>query len=224
MILLGILGMVALGTIVWLIGSARNEAKLLEDRQAQLETYGDQAEGVLQQAVPVAQDMNSVQAVPADSKGLDDLAADAERWITGLQQSQTQISQVFPAPEVESVNELFNEALSLYVASAQTFALVPDAEGDLQASIFARAVSQRDTAAAVWASAIGVLDTLRSDAELPASGLRAPAAQNAMPDPAASPGAEVTIPPEDSEMEGHETEDGGKKDDSNKDKSDADGE
>ena len=196
MILLGILGLVALGTIIWLIGSARNEAKELEDRQAQLETYDEQITGVLQQATPVAQEMATVQAVPADEKGLEDLAADSERWITDLQQFQTQISQVFPAPEVESVNELFNQALSLYVASAQTFALVPDAEGDLQASVYARAIAQRDAATGVWSSAIDVLDTLRSNAEMSASGLRPPASASQMPDPNATPGTQVTIPPE----------------------------
>ena len=199
MILLGILGLVALGTIVWLIGSARNEAKELEARQAQLETYNDQIEGVLQQATPVAQDMGSVQAPPADAEAADDLAADSERWIADLQQSQTQVSQIFPAPEVESINELFNEALSLYVAAAQTFALVPDAEGDLQSNIHARALAQRDTAAAVWASAIDVLDTLRSSAELSASGLRPPVSASQVPDPNASPGTEVIIPPEGAE-------------------------
>lgn len=199
MILMGILGAVALGTIIWLIGSAQNEAKKLEARQAQLETYNDQIVGVLQQATPVAQDMASVQAPPADATAADDLAADSERWIAGIQQSQTQVSQIFPAPEVESINELFNEALSLYVAAAQTFALVPDAEGGLQSDIHARAVTQRDTAAAVWTSAIDVLDTLRSSAEMPASGLRPPVSAGQLPDPNAAPGSEVVIPPEGSE-------------------------
>ena len=198
MILLGILGLVAIGTIIWMIGSARNEAKELEDRQAQLETYDDQIQGVLQQATPVAQEMAEIQAVPADEKGLEDLASDSERWVTDLQQFQTQASQVFPAPEVEGINELFNEALTLYVSAAQTFALVPDAEGDLQAQILARAVTQRDTAAELWTSAITVLDTLRSNAEMSASGLRPPVTANQVPDPNASPGTEVTIPPEDS--------------------------
>lgn len=196
LIMIGILAAVALGTIIWLIGSARAEAKELEDRQAQLETYDDQIAGVLQQATPVAQEMGSVSALPADKEGFEDLAADSERWITDLQQFQTLTSQVFPAPEVESVNELFNQALSLYVASAQTFALVPDAEGDLQASIHARAVAQRDAAAGVWTSAIAVLDTLRSNAEMSASGLRPPTGATQVPDPLASPGTQVTIPPE----------------------------
>lgn len=199
MILMGILGAVAIGTIIWLIGSAQNEAKELEARQAQLETYDDQIEGVLQQATPVAQDMASVQAPPADADAADDLAADSERWIADLQQSQTQVSQILPAPEVESINELFNEALSLYVAAAQTFALVPEAEGRLQADIHTRAVAQRDTAAAVWTSAIDVLDTLRSSAELSASGLRPPVSASQVPDPNASPGTEVIIPPEGAE-------------------------
>lgn len=199
MILMGILGAVAVGTIIWLIGSAQNEAKKLEARQAQLETYNGQIEGVLQQATSVAQDMGSIQGPPADAKAAEELAADSERWIADIQQSQTQVSQILPAPEVESVNELFNEALSLYVAAAQTFALVPDAEGELQSSIHTRALVQRDTAAAVWTSAIDVLDTLRTSVELSSSGLRPPVSTPQMPDPNAPPGSEVVIPPEGAE-------------------------
>lgn len=211
MILLGILGVVAIGTVIWLVMSAQNEAKELEAKQAVLDQYGDQVEPTLQTASATALEMAAVTAVPEDPA---DLAEDSEGWIKNLQGAQTQFAQIFPAPEVEPVNQLFNESLALYVASAETFALVPKAEGKLQADLFIRATVQRDTAAAVWASAIGALDELRDVRDLGPSGLDAP--EGPAPDPLATdPATEVIVPPEGEEEphvdeEPHEDEAGEK--------------
>lgn len=209
MLLLGILGVVAIGTIIWLVMSAQNEAKELEAKQAVLEQYGDQVEPTLQTASATALEMSGVTAVPEDPA---DLAEDSEGWIKNLQSAQTQLSQIFPAPEVDPVNQLFNESISLYVASAETFALIPKADEKLQADLFTRAAVQRDTAAAVWASAIAAFDELRDVRDLGPSGLNAPEAP--APDPLATdPGTEVIIPPEGEEEphvdeEPHEDGDG----------------
>lgn len=194
MILLGILSAVAIGTIVWLVMSAQNEAKELEAQQSVLEQYTDQVEPTLQTASATALEMSALTAIPEE---VDDLAEDSQAWVTNLQGAQTQLSQIFPAPEIDPVNQLFNESISLYVASAETFGLIPKAEAELQQDLFTRATVQRDTASAVWASAIAALDEFRDVRDLGPSGLDAPEA--AGPDPLATtpPGAEVTIPPPD---------------------------
>lgn len=189
-ILLSILGLVALGTIVWLVMSAQNEAKELEAQQTVLDQYTDQVEPVLQTAAATANEMLALSAIPEDPA---DLTEDSQGWITNLQDAQTGLSQIFPAPEVDPVNQLFNESIGLYVSSAETLALVPKAEGALQGDLFTRATVQRDTAAAVWESAVAALDELRDVRDLGASGIDAPRA--VAPDPLATPGAEVTIPP-----------------------------
>lgn len=191
-ILLSIFGLVAIGTVVWLVMSAQNEAKELEAQQAALEQYTDQIGPVLQSAAATANEMTGVTEVPENAA---DLTEQSEGWITDLQGAQTGLSGVVPAPEVDPVNQLFNESISLYVASAETFALVPKADEELQADLFTRATVQRDTASAVWASAIDALDEIRDLRDLGSSGLNAP--QPAPPDPLeAQPGAEVTIPAE----------------------------
>lgn len=205
MILLGILGVVAIGTIVWLVMSAQNEAKELEAQQSVLEQYTDQVEPTLQTASATAQEMLALTAIP---ETVEDLTEDSTTWVTNLQGAQTQLSQIFPAPEIDPVNQLFNEAISLYVASAETFGLVPKAEAELQQEIFTRATVQRDSASAVLASAIAALDEFRDLRDLGRSGLDAP--QAPQPDPlGAQPGAEVTIPPPDDPAEDGAAEDGG---------------
>lgn len=195
LILLGILGAVALGTIVWLVMSAQNEAKELEAQQSALEQYADQVDPVLEPAVAIAEEMGAVLAVPEDPA---DLTEDSTKWVTDLQGAQTQLSQIIPAPEADPINQLLNEALSLYVSSAETFALVPDADGNLQQELFTRATVQRDTASAVWASAVSAFDELRGVRELGASGLDSPQAPAPVADPLATPGAEE-IPHDDNE-------------------------
>ena len=63
MILLGILGAVAIGTIVWLVMSAQNEAKELEAQQSVLEQYSDQVEPTLQTAAATAIEMGATAVV-----------------------------------------------------------------------------------------------------------------------------------------------------------------
>jgi hypothetical protein len=198
MFIVGILALVAIGIVVWLVGSAREDARTLEQEQQILEDYTADVRGPLQNANPPATEMAAVTA-ETSGEDLEGLASDAEGWITSFQEAQTQLTQVFPAPPADSVQQLFNEALGLYISAAQTMALLPDIEGAARDEVFTRATVQRDTANALFQSAISVLDGFRSEKELRASGLSAPGGSGPMADPAAgaSPGFEVEVPTED---------------------------
>lgn len=190
MLIGGIFLVVAIGVVVWLVVSAQDRAKQFEEEQSVLESYTTSLQGVLQGAAGPASEMIAVTTLP-EGDDLEQLAEDAETWATDLQGAQAVIQQQ-PAPgEVRSIHLLFGESLQLYVSAAQTFALVPDAEGRLQEQLFVRATAQRDSAGRVMEGAIGALDEMRREKELSASGLQSP---TELPPP--TPEAEVEVTPE----------------------------
>lgn len=194
LLIIGIFVLVFLGVIAWLIGSARERAQELDAERAALEQYSEQAEAFLSQANEPIREM--VDVTEPSEEVLETLAEDAEGWKTDLQAVQGSLAQILPDPQVTEVNQLFNEALALYSASADTFALVPEARGDLRDQIFMRAAVQRDTASALFETAIGVLNRMRADKDMSASGLLPPAGPPAPPMEVA-PGDAIEIPVED---------------------------
>lgn len=170
--MVAIFGLVAIGLIIWAIAEARENARELEERQEVLEEYSQQAREAL---APAGETVAEMSALTFDEEALDGLARDAEGWAQSLQETQAAVSQIFGGEEVQSVNELFNEALALYVNAANTFQRVPDIDRrGLQEQFFNQAANVRDTASALYQSAVDVLNQLRNDADLGASGIQAP--------------------------------------------------
>lgn len=196
MLILGVFLIVLAGVAIWLIAGVQERAQQARERREALETYTTSLRGSLEGATETVTEMNLVVTAPRGDE-LDDLAEDAEGWIESLRGVQTEVVQIFPSREIEPVNQLFNEALSLYISAAQTFALVPEVGGDTRVQLFSRGADQRDTASALWASAVGVLDQMRRDHGLGASGIRPPVP--AAPEPEAGPGVEIPLDPEDLE-------------------------
>ncbi|HEU4481362.1 MAG TPA: hypothetical protein VFS18_05705, partial [Actinomycetota bacterium] len=97
MLIGGIFLLVGIGVIVWLIGSAREDARELEQEQAVLEDYTTDVGGALEAAGAPASEMAAVTSDTA-REDLDALAEDAEGWVTSFQEAQTRLTQVFPAP------------------------------------------------------------------------------------------------------------------------------
>lgn len=194
MLILGVFLIVLVGVGIWLIASAQERAAEARERREAIEAYTDSLRPALGGADETVAEMGLV-TTPPRGDALDELAGNTEGWVESLRSVQTQVVEIFPPSEIEPVNQLFNEALSLYISSAQTFALVPDVRGDTRTELFSRAADQRDTASALWASAIGVLDQMRRDHGLTGSGMQAP-----VPAPGgAAPGAEIPLDPEDLE-------------------------
>lgn len=199
------------GLIIWAIASAQERARQEDAQREAVERYTSDLGTALSGATETVTEMNLVATLPRGN-ALEELGTSSETWIENLNTTQGQVVQIFPSRDLTSVNELFGEATSLYISSAQTFALVPEVSGGTRNDVFARAADQRDTATALWTSAIGVLDQIRRDLGLRASGLQAPAPPAPEADlPVGEDGESVEIPIE--VEEGEEGEgDGGRED------------
>lgn len=206
----GIFLVVAIGVVVWLVVSAQNEAEQREAEAVALDAYTDGLQPALDSVTPTANEMNEITTVP-EGDDLDALVKDAEKWVTDLQTGQAQLQAQFAPNEAQPVNDLLSESIGIYISAAQTFALIPDAEGELQDELLTRATDQRDAAGRVMTSAVAALDSLRAEKDLGASNLNTAVTPPTM-DPSAVPtiSTEPSSPPEDQQ--------GGDKSGGNKDK------
>jgi uncharacterized membrane protein YgcG len=173
MFVIGILVVVAIGTLIWAIGSARNEAKEVERQADVLDDYTSQIRGVLQPLNTPASEMATVPTTssPKLVKQLDKTAAG---WRTSLSSAQEALSGVLPEDDVAAVHGLIAQAILGYTNAADTFALVPKADEKLQDDLLLRGASQNAQAGQVLTGAIAILDQLRGEVDLSPSGLRAP--------------------------------------------------
>ena len=191
----GIFLVVAIGVVVWLVVSAQDRAKQLEEEQTALEQYTAALQPTLDAITPPASEMISLTAMPAE-EDLDEVVDNADQWVTDLQSAQALVQQQFAPEGAQPVNDLVAEAIGLYITAAQSFASLPDAEGDTRSLIFTSATAERDSAGRVLSGAIGALDSLRDEKDLGASGLRSPSdlpppapTEAPSPDAGSSPGA-----------------------------------
>ena len=210
--------MVAIGVVVWLVVSAPDKAEQREEEAAALETYTDGLQPALDSVTPTANEMNEITALPEGDE-MDALAKDAAKWVTQLQTGQAQIQAQFAPNEAQPVNDLLSESINIYIGAAQTFALIPDAEGDLQAELLTRATDQRDAAGRVMASAVGALDSLRAEKDLGPSNLNTAVTPPTM-DPSAAPTIVPDLTPSPADQQGGGTSGGNKDKDGKKDAGD----
>lgn len=203
-----IFGLVAIGILIALIVDIRSRASDTAEVRSVLESYSEDVRGPLELAASPASQMGLLPAVPR-GEALETLTQDAEGWAAELQEAQTQLAQIFPAPETQGVNQLFNESLALYISAANTFGTLPDiSEREVRLEVFNQAATVRDTATAVFESAINILDQLRDDVDLGSSGLRAPVTSGQLPatEPEAgteAPGGETVVIPGEEEGAGN---------------------
>jgi hypothetical protein len=193
MFVIGILVVVAIGTIIWAIGSARNEAKEQQEAADQLDTYTNEIRGVIQPLAGPASEMTSVppQATEAVVKDLEDTT---KTWRSGISSAEQSFGSITPDRDVEEIHSLIGAAISGYLSAVDTYGLVIDSEEEeIQAQLLVRAAAQRDQAGAVVDAAIGILDQLRGDLDLGPSGLRA--ARQPQTQPSAIPTIIPTQPP-----------------------------
>ena len=176
----GVAAAILLITVVLLVKRSGDEADRLAERQEAIETFTKDTQALFQRISPTAAEMGA--ATPK----LKTLEADARRWdrtLTGVQEDLSSFVASAP-PELDSANRLIFQSVLQYIAAAKTFALVPEAEGALANQIEERASAQVSAADGTWSGGIAVLDEVRIDAELSASGLPPP---SAVPPPAPSP-------------------------------------
>jgi hypothetical protein len=175
-LILGLFAVVAIGVAIWAIGSARHNANEVKLQAQALDHYTNEVRGVVQSLIVPAGEMGGIPttATPDVTKKLKD---SAERWKTSLTTGQSTLAQINPDPDVQKLHELFGQALSGYIAAANTYEFVPLAPGPLQDKLLAQAAAEKDQAGGVVDAAIGILDQMRGDLDLGASGLRSPLSQ-----------------------------------------------
>ncbi len=156
--------------VALVVKNSRDEAEALASRQDTIEDFTDDVNSLLQGISPVTSEMVTANA---DTKKLADKA---DTWGRVLQEAQTELTATGAAasPELDLVNRMLFQAVLQYSAAAETFKLIPDAQGKLRASILERATAQVAAADGTWESAIGLLDRQRIEAELDPSRLRVP--------------------------------------------------
>jgi hypothetical protein len=192
-LIFGLLGIVLIGVIIWAVMGARNTAKEEQARADRIDHYTNEVRGVIQDIIVPAGEMSSIPTT-VTPESLKDVKKNAERWKTSFIKAQSTLAQITPDAEVEKLQQLFGQGIVGLQAAADTYELVPRADGKLQADLLTRVAVQRDQGAGVIDAAIGELDRLRGDVDLSPSGLRsplnaAPAAQPTIaPSPAASSG------------------------------------
>jgi hypothetical protein len=158
----------------WGVDRAGDEAAALERSQALLTTYTSEARALLQTTRPAAESLAAIPARPTRSD-LTRVEEEAAGWIATLRRAQTQAGEVLPTPLVINAHQLFARSVDLYLLSARTARDAATGQSS-PTDTLARATEARDTASAIWLTAIQVLDRERARSEMPASGLGIPGA------------------------------------------------
>jgi hypothetical protein len=157
----------------WAVARAQENARGLESRQGALEAYTGEVQALLQVIRSPVQGMSAVSG--AGGADMEALGRDVQTWIGGLGRATVDVSEIESPSSVSGINDLYEQAVGMYLSAAKTFNLATEAEGELRVNALARAAEQRDAATGVWAAAIQLLDRERARADLERSGLSLPA-------------------------------------------------
>ncbi len=183
------------GLIVWAFATVRSGAADREGQQDAVEKYTGEIKVAAQLMNADVAEMN---AIPLDAATLpEDLDKDVKLWNKAFTNALTQVSQMIPPPELEEANQLFGQAIQMYMSAADGYELAAKTEDTEAASaLLAQFSKQRDQAAGIWQTAIAVLDRERDDLEMTSSRLTPPG-MGAVPQPSGSPldTTQIEVPP-----------------------------
>lgn len=171
-----IAGVIVLGlAIAWFV-DYRSKAEDAAARRTELDSYTAQVRSLLTALGPVA---NEMARAPTTTEGADlkQLRNDADGWAQSLGDAQAQASSLTPPPGLEGASDVYRQSVAEYLSSANTFAMVAQADGDLAELILLRAIEQRDRGTALFQAANQTLDSERDDAGMDPAGLTAPILQ-----------------------------------------------
>lgn len=182
------------GIVSSVIASNRADERARAARAEEIDAFAADVRGLLQDVAESGRGLDSAPAPGAelDDEGLTQLRADGRGWSQDFQQALNEASGVLPPAGLESAADLLVQSLGLYKSAADLYgdaARVPSE--DLRADLLTRAAQVRDRAAAVWAAAIGLIDSELAEVDEPPTGIAAPT-QGA----GAVPPAGSLLPPE----------------------------
>ena len=166
--------MVLIGVVVWAVQKSSDEAKQLENRQEVLDGYSAEVRTVLQSLRAPIGAMTAAPPTIEQPKLAEQLVDDASAWLDDLEGAQTQFGGVVATTPVRSVNNLYAQAIQIYITAAKAYIIAGSAEGEVQSDTLVLAGTQRLQASSIWTEATALLDAMLKDAELDPSGLPAP--------------------------------------------------
>lgn len=179
--LLGILAIIAIGVVVVLVQSASERSEQLEKRQEALDSYTDEIRSILQTLRPPAGAMAAAPPGLEDEKQAKELEENAADWTDQITRAQTSFAGAAPPPRlielepsVQNINNLYGQAIGIYLSAARTYELGATADSASQPDTLAAATTQRGQGSAIWTEATALLDKRLASAELDPSGLTAP--------------------------------------------------
>lgn len=158
----------------WWVADSRSDAKALEAKQGELQTYTTQLRTLMQDLTALASDLGAAGTVEDD-----ELSKKAKEWKNTLGDVQTASTQAIPPSELSTLSGLVSQSLSLYGKSVDQYELLPDLERSTREEISASATASLAAANTILSAVIDFLDKEREASDLAASGLTAPGAQEA---------------------------------------------
>jgi hypothetical protein len=162
----------------------------------------------LQGITPAATEEN---AVPnkLTSKEAKKLKTQSKSWLTQISNARQSVGNVTaPTPTTQSASVLFVESVQLYGQAASIYGLAADAGPALQAKMLRSGADLRNQATGLWQEGINILEQARSQAKMPASGLRIPTSGAVAPP---TPTTNTVTPSPSSNGSGHNNQQNGKK-------------
>ena len=163
------------GVVMWRVNVASSESAKLEARQEKLADYTRAVEAQVNTVQETIREMLGAPFNTANPEGLESLATSTDDWIEELEASGALIQAVRPPDELVVTNVTLQQSFMMFSSSAKIYALVEGEESSKRIQdLLDRAAEVRGQAGVVMASALGMLDQARQDAEMPSSGIDSP--------------------------------------------------
>ena len=171
-----VIGFLIAATVIiflwWLIADSRSDSRDLEARQADLQSYTSNLRALVGTLTPTTSELGT-----AATLGDDEIPEKTKAWKNQLAEVQTTLNTTVPPPELAPLSGLLAQSLSLYGQSIEQYELLPDLEGKIRDEISAKADASLAAGNNIFTAVISLLDAEREEADLGASGLTAPGAQ-----------------------------------------------
>lgn len=162
----------------WFVADSRSETQAREDERAALQTITGDLRSVIARLTPLTAEL-------ATATGLGDkeLADKVDGWNEQLSGIQTSLSELSAPEDLSALGGVISQSTLLYGQAIDGYGSLPGLEGKAREALSSSAASSFNAANNLFAVAIQFLDQARSEADLSASGLTAPASEPPAPAP-----------------------------------------
>jgi hypothetical protein len=177
--------MVLIIFVWWFVADSRSDTKAREDQEAALQTFTTDLRTVISNLTPLTSEL-------ATATGLDDkeLADKTDAWNEQLSSVQTSLAELSAPRDLAALGGIISQSTLLYGQAIDGYGSLPDLEGQARKTVSASATSSFNAANNLFSVAIQLLDQARSEADMSASGLTAPASEPPAPTPEPTQGGD----------------------------------